>query len=434
VHTWKAARTRSGPFGLARRFETTLERHSGNAVRPTFIPIDAVVFSPTDRPAATLHAGDLFGEATAMLDWPRAATTRAMSEVVVLELPREAMFVLRQNPASRARSDAVFLDRTWPQHLARVDSIARLAGRADSIDELARRLRPHVRFRRYAPGDLVVQRGEPLVELRLVRFGIVEESRRAGNESHVANYIGPGGHLGGEALLQAIGRVSGEHFDLEADCTWRAITEVDVACVSIEALAATVFAMKEKVRAELDTSPGEAPGETAHVSRGSNSIDAVVLDHLARAERLVVIDLERCVHCNDCVRACGAAHGGVSRLVPDGLRLDDWLLPTTCITCLNPVCLIGCPVAAIERLPSREIAIADWCNGCGSCVERCPYGNLVEHQVARPSRERGAIDAVKPTLCDGCRGVTDGEPPCVAACAHEAIDVSSGSDFVGRTI
>jgi Fe-S-cluster-containing hydrogenase component 2/CRP-like cAMP-binding protein len=477
VQSWKGrqSRTRWGPFGLIWRFETTLERSGDGSARAAFTPIDAPEFLPVDRPVAALRAGDVFGETTAILGLPRSATARAMSEVTLLELPREAMFVLRQNPASRAMFDEAYLDRTLPRHLSRIAGIDRLAGGSDSLDEIARRLRPNVWFRRFAPGDVIARCGERLDAVWLVRFGFVEETRFAGNDSHVATYIGRGGSFGDEALSRCIENGSACADAVEAPATWRAITAADVACVDFTAMHFSLETISKPrtgatgsflpVRASLDitgadkppvapgaatgsgteerlgrpSSPAALPrrerGEVSDVADTAHSIDEFVLRHLARAERLVAIDLTKCIHCDDCVRACGESHGGVTRLVPDGMRVNDRLLPTTCIACLNPVCLTGCPVGAIERLASREIAIADWCTGCGSCAERCPYGNLAIHGVEATARadkptKASGVAVAKPVTCDGCREFTEGQPPCVTACAHDAIAIASGSNFV----
>jgi CRP-like cAMP-binding protein len=103
---------------------------------------------------------------------------------------------------------------------------------------------------------------------------------------------------------------------------------------------------------------------------------------LIQGQRLMLIDLDRCTRCDECVKACVNSHDdGRSRLFLDGPRLGKYLVPTTCRSCLDPVCMIGCPVGSIHRGNNREIVIEDWCIGCGLCANQCPYGSIQMHDV-----------------------------------------------------
>ena len=111
---------------------------------------------------------------------------------------------------------------------------------------------------------------------------------------------------------------------------------------------------------------------------------------LVQGQRLMLIDLDRCTRCDECVKACVHTHSdGRSRLFLDGLRFGKYLVPTTCRSCLEPVCMIGCPVGSIHRGDNREIVIEDWCIGCGLCARNCPYGSIQMHDLALvPSEAR----------------------------------------------
>jgi Fe-S-cluster-containing hydrogenase component 2 len=103
---------------------------------------------------------------------------------------------------------------------------------------------------------------------------------------------------------------------------------------------------------------------------------------LVQGQHLMLIDLDRCTRCDECVRACACSHeDGHSRLFLEGPRFGRHLVPTSCRACLDPVCLIGCPVGSIHRGPGQEIAIEDWCIGCGLCGELCPYGAIQMHDL-----------------------------------------------------
>lgn len=125
---------------------------------------------------------------------------------------------------------------------------------------------------------------------------------------------------------------------------------------------------------------------------------------LIQGTQLMLIDLDRCTRCDECVRACADTHtDGRSRLFLEGPRFEHYLVPITCRSCLDPVCLIGCPVGSIRRGDNKEIRIEDWCIGCGMCARQCPYGSIQMHDVgviasaARGWRFHGDHGNVDPT-------------------------------------
>jgi CRP-like cAMP-binding protein len=103
---------------------------------------------------------------------------------------------------------------------------------------------------------------------------------------------------------------------------------------------------------------------------------------LIQGQRLMLIDLDRCTRCDECVKACVNTHDdGKSRLFLDGPRFENFLVPVTCRSCLDPVCMIGCPVGSIHRGDNGQIVIEDWCIGCGLCARNCPYGSIHMHDI-----------------------------------------------------
>ncbi len=155
---------------------------------------------------------------------------------------------------------------------------------------------------------------------------------------------------------------------------------------------------------------------------------------LAWGQSLMVIDLDRCTRCQECVKACVNAHDdGRTRLYLDGPRFQNkYLIPVTCRKCLDPVCMIGCPVGAINRGSSGEIQIADHCIGCSKCADQCPYGSIqmdlldTAQELSPDLQELLGPGYVlrtvqeKAVVCDQCSSTPSGQPSCVYACPHDA--------------
>jgi Fe-S-cluster-containing hydrogenase component 2 len=176
-----------------------------------------------------------------------------------------------------------------------------------------------------------------------------------------------------------------------------------------------------------------------HFSQVSNvPVDEFLRQGLMEAQNLLVLDLDRCTRCDQCVTACADAHDGVTRLIRDGLRLDRYLIATSCRQCRDPLCMVGCPVGAIRRQNSLEVIIEDWCIGCGLCANNCPYGNINLHpfevmveDLQRPGRKKAAVRQ-KACGCDLC--TEQAEPSCVYACPHDAAHRVDPSKFFAELL
>src|SRR4026208_1998343 len=104
-----------------------------------------------------------------------------------------------------------------------------------------------------------------------------------------------------------------------------------------------------------------------------------------QGQTLLLLDLNKCTRCDECVKACIATHDdGVTRLIRDGLRFEHYLVATSCRACpdpprpapraracLAPLCMPRCPVGSIRRKDTLDIVIEDWCIGCGNCATDC---------------------------------------------------------------
>lgn len=163
---------------------------------------------------------------------------------------------------------------------------------------------------------------------------------------------------------------------------------------------------------------------------------------LIQGQELMLIDLDRCTRCNACVDACVSSHDdGRSRLYLDGPRFENYLVPLTCRKCLDPVCMIGCPVGAINRGSKGEIEIEDWCIGCRMCADQCPYGSIQMSEFPLPKKLAGTANTLLPdasslnamteraVVCDLCSSLHGSQPSCVYACPHDAALRVDARDF-----
>jgi Fe-S-cluster-containing dehydrogenase component len=168
---------------------------------------------------------------------------------------------------------------------------------------------------------------------------------------------------------------------------------------------------------------------------------------LYEGQSLLILDLERCTRCDECVKACVEQHGTdshgapVTRLLRDGLHFASLMVATACRSCTDAYCMIGCPVDSIHRGRHGQIVIEDHCIGCGLCALNCPYGNIF--MAPNENRRVEALDPaqgrmvkvapLKASTCDLCDSAGEHATPyprCVAACPHEAAARMTGGELL----
>jgi CRP-like cAMP-binding protein/Fe-S-cluster-containing hydrogenase component 2 len=377
--------------------------------RDRTIPIDASVDLNYGSPVAELGAGDLFGEMTCMNFYPRSATVRAVSDVVAYEMLRNVLDIMLKNKTFRAQIDANYRRRALENHLRGVPMFADLA--PDFIEHL----KESVELQRFSPGQMITRQGDAADCFYLVRIGFVKISENYPGGELVLAYLSRGDYFGEIGLLGGGVRT--------ATCT--ALDHVEVVRISGDDFRQMIERFPT-VRAGLAAVAEER--QQANQQRmqmlQTVPIDQFLSQGLMEAQSLLVLDLENCTRCDACVNACADAHDGVTRLVRDGLRFDQYLVATSCRQCRDPLCMVGCPVGSIRRRNSLEVIIEDWCIGCGLCARNCPYGNINLHPFEvivddpeHAGRKKAAIKQ-KATSCDLCTHLK--EPSCVYACPHDA--------------
>ena len=128
-------------------------------------------------------------------------------------------------------------------------------------------------------------------------------------------------------------------------------------------------------------------------------------------EKYLFANPDLCTGCNRCVYVCSALKQGLfqptrARIQINNFPLRGYSVPSVCFHCPKPDCMGACPEKAITKNDDGVVLVnAEICDGCGACVDACPYGMM----------EMGTDGiAVK---CDYCGG----DPACVKECEPGAI-------------
>lgn len=402
------------------------------------IPVDAPVALRSDIRLGSMKAGAIFGEMACMSNYPRSATVRALTDCTLLEMGRNVFYILQRNRNTKEQLDERFRQNALDNHLRGVNVFRNIVKDEAQFQELVNYLRPLVQLQRLKNGEVVFREGDAADAYYMVRIGFVKVSKSYPGGELVLDYNGPGKAFGEIGLLHKLNdQIRSEIPNpgvRTATCT--ALDHVDL--VRIES--GVFIEMLNRFPVVRDAMIASARRYLANMRAVmrrvvETSLPEFLRQGLMNAQSLLVLDLEKCTRCDECTKACSDTHGGVTRLIREGLRFEKYLVASSCRSCLDPYCMVGCPVNSIQRKGSMEIVIQDWCIGCGRCAQNCPYGNINMHPDPRTkrldpsSKQLVAVVQQKATTCDLCREV-DHQPSCVYACPHDAAHRMSGAELI----
>jgi CRP-like cAMP-binding protein/Fe-S-cluster-containing hydrogenase component 2 len=381
--------TRS-PGWLARLFGA---KKSSRRAKKT-ISVDAPTTIDQGSRKATMNEGSLFGQWSCIYGTPRSATIVADRDCYVLEMLRNVLDSILRDKQFQEDTDKEYRESVLQNHLASLSFFA------DLTPEQFAEIRAGVQLRRYKDGEAIFSRGDESTSMYIVRRGVVKVLvSDAGGES-VLTYLSQGDFFGEIGVVLERPRsatcVAYVHPRPEADEAdpqgdkWRKDEErielVEIPAALFRKLHASDPALRKMVDAEIDLRAKRS--QKRDEARGwedrtapTQSDDFQKLG-LIQGQKLMLIDLDRCTRCDECVQACISTHSdGRTRLFLDGPRFGQYLIPTTCRSCRDPVCMIGCPVGSIRRGDNLQIVIEDWCIGCQLCAKSCPYGSIQMHDL-----------------------------------------------------
>lgn len=273
--------------------------------------------------------------------------------------------------------------------------------------------------------SVILQQGHHLDGLYVLLSGFARVTNKEGSEEKTVGYLRPGDVYGLKELM----KLSRTGVSSPALRSIRAVGAIDL--VVIPSTDFIDYVLPELKTLKID----QLGSEKGLIS--TELLDFFLDRRIVNGNQTMVIDLNRCTDCDDCVKACAVTHDGNPRFIREGYRHAKLMVATACMHCIDPVCLIGCPTGAIHRESSTGSVVItrSECIGCASCVESCPYDNIRTVEVQDPNGEP-IIDletgkpVLKATKCDLCVDQPSG-PACVNACPHDALHRINFSDASG---
>ncbi|MFM9957411.1 MAG: cyclic nucleotide-binding domain-containing protein [Phycisphaerales bacterium] len=405
------------------------------------VTIDADVDLQYGSLAAQIGAGNIFGEMSCLNLAPRSATVIADTRCVMLEILRNMYGELEKGKTFKERQDKLYKDRVLSNHL-------RSSPILDGVpDETLGRLKEVAELVSFDPGKVIFAENDKPDGMYLVRRGQVRISKKfPGGERGLA-YLTKGDVFGEIGMIRGTPRTAtataADHPVIEGAGRTRRSAKVEIVKIKTEDFERVLAGFPE-VKARLVKIAAERETEQVESKiRLTPTVYSQEIENLGllQGQNLMLIDLEKCTRCDQCAKACSEAHeDGLSRLIREGPRFDKYLVPSACRMCMDPVCMIGCPVASIRKAKDLNIVIEDWCIACGVCAKQCPYNSIqvrpltefaTHAEAAAKYAETGEVTEVtdRAVVCDQCSELPTG-PACVYACPHDAALRVNGMEFL----
>lgn len=305
-----------------------------------------------------------YGELGALGGVPRTVDVVAAADgTQIFYIPRHCLKFVETNDEARAILAKRYRERAIRVMISDVELFKGV--QSEFIDRLLANCEIHHYDQR---GVMLIKQGEADESLFVIRDGYVQVVRdREDGTKRVLAYLRAGEYFGEESLLGG-GGLRNANVLTAGKCEVIKIRGEDLAMLikQFPDSQAQIFATIER----RHENQKHLTPELSAVLNESGQLGVI------QADALLVMDLDLCVKCDNCVKACESLHGA-SRLIRTGIQLGKYLVPAACRHCDDPKCMNACPTGAIKRRPEGEIYFQyDMCIGCSNCKFACPYDNI----------------------------------------------------------
>jgi len=416
----------------------------------------------------TTPADLIVGEMACLTGASRSANVTALEDGEIWEVRRNVVDRLMRLPSQRQRFETKYRERSLNVVLRETDLFKGIE--EEEYRRIADYVRERLSFTRVGAGQTLFEQGDVATDLYFIRLGHVRVSVTQNGRETKVRCSGPGTMLGEIGLLaftpdelkkgveeadralkgtlDQAGKNLEERFPQGLrTATCRALNHLELARLS-----RTDFLQMVRQFAIIRRRIIEQSFALLRSSIGHRVVESYVSQGLYEAQSVLVLDLDCCTRCDQCTKACVDGHGTEShgfpipRLLRAGLRLDNFLVATSCRSCTDAHCMVGCPVDSIHRGKHQQIVIEDHCIGCGLCAENCPYGSIFmipneRSRIEAPepdhrgrTRRIAQVKAATCDLCDAHGERSSPRPRCVAACPHDAAFRMTGPELLNRVM
>jgi Fe-S-cluster-containing dehydrogenase component/CRP-like cAMP-binding protein len=400
-----------------------------------------------EHTSESMGHGEFFGELAALSRMPRAATVFATSdEAELLEIRWQGLRDIRKFDDQLCQHiDEKYRRNALEVALRSVPLFRRL--KSEDLEKV----KEEIQFQTYgeyqwsgsykellksaaASGHglqepVIAQEGDYPNGVVLIRSGFARLSQKFGNGNRTLNYLGAGQLYGLEEIAHNW-RAPQTHVSLQY--TLRVIGYTHVLVIPTAVMEKVVLPSVSRADLppliERTTKSGKVvpPSMDASAKIGPDMLEFLTENRYLNGKATMLIDLDRCTRCDDCVRACAATHDNNPRFLRHGPTSGKFMVANACMHCVDPICMIGCPTGAIHReaFAGKVTINPATCIGCSVCATNCPYGaiRMVEIRDRRGEflEDTDGKTILKATKCDLCVEQLGG-PACQRACPHGAL-------------